>query len=155
MNLLSRSLRAEATRFVQACPNIRNMFAHICVLSQFKCVLVIPIRILNVRICRNLVARPDNADSWYETRPDTSVSAFTNSRSAIDSSVTWDGNDPKPRLASPNPTANLSGLALGCIEADFCKTCSLCSPCQSWKKKRAREPRLGIVSGSERNPWRR
>ena len=30
-------------------------------------------------------------------------------------------NNPKPGLASPNHTANLSGLVLSCIEADFCK----------------------------------
>ena len=30
-------------------------------------------------------------------------------------------NDPKSGLASPNPSANLSGLVFGCIEAKFCK----------------------------------
>ena len=33
-------------------------------------------------------------------------------------SPTWDRNDPKSGLVSPNHTANLSGLVLGCIEAD-------------------------------------
>jgi hypothetical protein len=36
-------------------------------------------------------------------------------------------NDPMSRLASPHPTANLSGLALGCIEADFAKKNASCS----------------------------
>ena len=31
-------------------------------------------------------------------------------------------NDPKSGLASPNHTANLSGLVLGCIETEFCKS---------------------------------
>ena len=30
---------------------------------------------------------------------------------------TRDRNDPKPRLASPYHTTNVSGLVLGCIEA--------------------------------------
>ena len=30
-------------------------------------------------------------------------------------------NDPRVGLASPNHTANLSGLVLGCMEADVCK----------------------------------
>ena len=30
-----------------------------------------------------------------------------------------DRNDPASGLASPNPTANLSGLVLGCIEVNF------------------------------------
>ena len=32
-----------------------------------------------------------------------------------------DRNDPKSGLASPNHTANLSGLVLSCTEADLCK----------------------------------
>ena len=32
-----------------------------------------------------------------------------------------DSNEPESRLASPSHTVNLSGLVLGCIEADLCK----------------------------------
>ena len=36
-----------------------------------------------------------------------------------------DRNDPKSELAAFSHTANLSGLAIGCIEADVCNTYSL------------------------------
>ena len=40
---------------------------------------------------------------------------------AMGSAVFVDKQDPQSALASPNRTANLSGLVLGCIEAVFWK----------------------------------
>ena len=39
-------------------------------------------------------------------------------------------NDPRSGLASPNPTANLPVLVLGCIKADRCKQILILQHCQ-------------------------